>query len=303
MKNSVFNFILFLTLTNSLPANHVAESDKIRKIDSFMTALYNRGQFTGAILVADHGKLIYKKGFGLANRETTTSFIASTPEYIGSISKQFTAMGIMILKDKGRLNYHQHIRQFFPELPACMEQVTIRHLLYHISGLALFDDFPDMTEKDVFTILLKQQSLRFTPGEKFEYCNGGYSLLGMIIEKITGESLHNFMATNIFKPLGMNQTSVNETGQPNKTRAVGYTMYGTINSYDTYMGGNASIISTVEDLYKWDQELYHCSLVKPATLTEAFTPSSLVMKNSALNLKDDIFKAAVANPVRSLRTE
>ncbi len=86
---------------------------------------------------------------------------------------------------------------------------------------------PDMTEKDVFNILMKQESLRFTPGEKFEYCNAGYSLLGMIIEKISGESLNEFMTANIFKPLGMNQTSVNEISHPDKTRAIGYTMYGT----------------------------------------------------------------------------
>ncbi len=254
-----------------------------------MIALYSRGQFTGSILVADHGKLIYKRGFGMADRQSGTLFTPDTKEYIGSVSKQFTAMGIMILKDRGKLEYNEHIRFFFPELPACMEPVTIRHLLYHTSGLALFEDYPDMTEKDVFNILMKQESLRFTPGEKFEYCNAGYSLLGMIIEKISGQSLNEFMTVNIFKPLGMNQTLVNEITHPDKTRAIGYTTYATVDSYDTYMGGNASIISTIDDLYKWDQELYHCKLVKPQTFAEAFTPSSIVMKNPALDRKDDLF--------------
>src|SRR5258706_9026733 len=111
----------------------------------------------------------------------------------------------------------------------------------------------------------------------------------MIIEKITGLSLNDFMQKNIFQPVCMMHTYVSTEGKPNTKRAVGYTLYGTVNSYDTYMGGNAAVISTVEDLYKWDQELYHCRLVKPATLKEAFTPSSAVMNNPALLLKDNVF--------------
>lgn len=296
MKGIVFNIIniiIGLCLISASPGREKIvvgrESGKERKIDSLMTALNNREQFIGSILVVDHGKLIYKKAFGMADRQNRIPFTPDTKEYIGSLSKQFTAMGIMILRDRGKLEYDEHIRVFFPELPACMEPVTVRHLLYHLSGLAVFDDYPDMTEKDVFNILMKQESLRFLPGEKFEYCNAGYSLLGMIIEKISGESLNEFMIANIFKPLGMNQTSVNEISHPDKTRAIGYTVYGTVDSYDSYMGGNVSIISTVNDLYKWDQELYHCKLVKPQTLTEAFTPSSIVMKNSALDRKDETF--------------
>ena len=296
MKRTVINIIVIITglcLISAKPdrKKDIAgkETEKERKIDSLMIALYGRGQFTGSILVANHGKLIYKRAFGMADRQTGTPFTPDTKEYIGSVSKQFTAMGIMILRDKGKLEYDEHIRVFFPELPACMEPVTIRHLIYHVSGLALFDDYPDMTEKDVFNILMKQESLHFTPGEKFEYCNAGYSLLGMIIEKISGESLNEFMTANIFKPLGMNQTSVNEISHPDKTRAIGYTMYGTVDSYDSYMGGNVSIISTVNDLYKWDQELYHCKLVKPQTLAEAFTPSSIVMKNPSLDRNDNTF--------------
>jgi len=262
---------------------------KNRTIDSFMTALYGREQFTGSILVAQDGKLIYEKAFGLADREKHIPFTTGTSEYIGSVSKQFTAMGIMILKDRGFLDYNQSVRQFFPELPVCMQAVTLLHLLYHTSGLALFDDYPDMTEKDVFNILLKQDSLRFRPGEKFEYCNAGYSLLGMVIEKISGLSLNAFLTENVFKPLGMSNTLVNEINHRDTIRATGYTLYGTINSYDTYMGGNASIISSVEDLYKWDESLDKSQLVKPETLAEAFSPSSEIMKNPALTLTDPLF--------------
>lgn len=278
--------LLVLLAVNS---NLFAQQSKTGKIDSLMTAVYNRGQFTGSILIANQGKVVYKKAFGMADREKKIPFTLNTQEYIGSISKQFTAMGIAILEDRGKLKYSQSIRDFFQELPAFMQSVTVQNLLYHTSGLAIFDDYPDMTEKNVFDILLKQNKLRFTPGTKFEYCNAGYSLLGMIIEKVSGQSLNGFLTANIFKPLGMNHTVVNEISHRNTTRAIGYGLYGDINNYDSFMGGNVSIISTVEDLYKWDEALYHFKQVKQATLAEVFTPSSQAVNNTALLLKDNMF--------------
>jgi len=266
-----------------------AATAQTAKIDSLMAALYGRGQFTGSILIARKGEILYQKAFGLADREKSTPYTLETGEYIGSISKQFTAMGIMILKDRGKLDYSQSIRDFFPELPPFMQEVTIRNLLYHTSGLAVFDDYPDMTEKDVFNILLKQDRLNFKPGTKFEYCNAGYSLLGMIIAKVSGENFPDFMERNIFKPLGMAGTHVNQISRRDTGRAIGYTLYGTVNNYDSFMGGNVSIVSTAGDLYKWDEALYHFKLIKPQTLAEAFMPSSEVMKNPALTRKDDLF--------------
>ena len=216
------------------------------------TSSTKRGQFTASILVALQGRVIYERAFGLADREKNRPFTTNTTEYIGSVSKPFTALGIMILKEKNKLDYDQSVRHFFPELPNFMQVITIRHLLHHTSRLATFDDFPDMTEKDVFDILLKQKVLHFTPDKQFEYCNAGYSLLGMIIEKVSGQSLNAFLTANIFRPLKMTNTSVNEITTRNKTRAIGYDMYGTQNNYDTFIGGNASVISTVGDLFKWD---------------------------------------------------
>jgi CubicO group peptidase (beta-lactamase class C family) len=279
----VFLFSGIKIVGQLLPAGQPA------RIDSLMNAVYQRGQFTGVILVASHGKVLYEKAFGMANREKYIPFTTSTREYIGSISKQFTAVGIMILHDRGQLKYEQSVRDFFPELPACMQPVTIRNLLYHTSGLTLFDDFPNMTEQDVFKILLTQKKLNFHPGEKFEYCNAGYSLLGMLIEKVSGQTLNAFMQTNIFKPLGMHNTLVNEINHPDTTRAVGYTLYGTINNYDTYMGGNASIVSTVGDLYKWDEAIALNRLISHETLKEALTPSSVATGNAALVRKDQMF--------------
>jgi CubicO group peptidase (beta-lactamase class C family) len=278
-----------LLLLVACNGNLLAQQSKTNKIDSLLTSLYSSGQFTGAVLVAQNDRLVYKKAFGLADRAKGIPFTIQTKEYLGSISKQFTAMGIMILKDRQKLTYDQSVRDFFPELPTFMQPVTVRQLLYHTSGLAIFDDYPNMTEKDVFNILRKQDKLRFTPGEKFEYCNAGYSLLGMIIEKVSGQSLNAFMTRNIFQPLGMDHSEVNESTHPDTTRAIGYNLYGAVNSYDSYMGGNASVISTVEDLYKWDRALYHPAIVRSETLAEAFTPSNQVANNPALLIKDDLF--------------
>jgi len=288
MKAKFFILFLLIVPIASLRAQTAATAQSA-KIDSLMTLLYGRGQFTGSVLVARKGKILYQKAFGLADRAKNTPFTPETGEYIGSISKQFTAMGIMILKDRGKLDYSQPIRQFFPELPPFMQEVTIRNLLYHTSGLAVFDDYPDMSEQDVFNILLKQDRLHFKPGTKFEYCNAGYSLLGMIIEKVSGQNFPDFMAQNIFKPLGMRNTHVNQISHRDTSRATGYTLYGTVNNYDSFMGGNVSVISTASDLCKWDEALYRFKLVQLQTLAEAFMPSAEVMKNPALTRKDDLF--------------
>lgn len=226
----------------------------------------------GAVLVVEKGKLIYKKGVGFANMKTKEKFTPSTPCYIGSISKQFTAMGIVILKEKGKLSFDQSIRQYFPELPEYYQEVSILNLLQHSSGLALFDDFPGMTTTDVFNILKQQTVLRFPPGSKFEYCNANYTLLGMLIEKISAKSLNEFLTTNVFIPAGMKSTYVDEPSIKNRKRAVGYYLFGDEYNYSTYIGGAASVVSTADDLYKWDKMLYNPTIISKQSLEEIFTP-------------------------------
>jgi len=246
-------------------------SGKSKQIDSFISAINKSGQFMGAVLVSEKGKIIYKKGFGFADTKTKEKFTPETPCYIGSLSKQFTAMGVVILKEKGKINYDQSIRQYFPELPECYQAVSILNMLHHSSGFALFDDFPNMTENDVFNILKQQTSLRFTPGSKFEYCNANYTLLGMLIEKISGKSLDEFLTANVFRSCGMKNTYVDEPLIKNRRRAVGYYLFGDEYNYSTYIGGAASVVSTVEDLYKWDTMLYNPTIISKQSEEEIFT--------------------------------
>lgn len=267
--------ILFLnaqTSSHNLP-------DKSKQIDNFISAINKDGHFMGAVLVSENGKIIYKKGFGFADTKTKEKFTPATPCYIGSISKQFTAMGIAILKEKGKIDYDQSIRQYFPELPDCFQAVSILNMLHHSSGLALFGDYPDMTENDVFNILKQQTSLGFTPGSKFEYCNANYTLLGMLIEKISGKSLDEFLTANVFIPCGMKNTYVDEPAIKNRRRAVGYYLFGDEYNYSTYIGGAASVVSTVEDLYKWDKMLYNPTIISKQSAEEIFTPDKHEWEN------------------------
>ena len=267
----VIIFTVFCLFLNAQSKNKLSTTGKSKQIDKFISAINKEGQFMGAVLFAEKGKVIYKKGFGYADTKTKEKFTSATPCYVGSLSKQFTAIGIVILKEKGELHYDQSIRQYFPDLPRYCQDVSILNLLHHSSGLALFDDFPDMTKDDVYNILKQQSSLRFIPGAKFEYCNANYTLLGMIIEKISGKSLDEFMTTNVFITCGMKNTYFDEPSIKRK-RAVGYYIFGDICDYNTYIGGAASVVSTVEDLYKWDKALYNPTFISKQSLEEIFTP-------------------------------
>jgi CubicO group peptidase (beta-lactamase class C family) len=274
MKTIIFIILAISGLYLNAQQNKVFHrpSDKAKQLNDFISAIYNNGQFMGAVLVAENDEVIYKKGFGFANKMAKEKFTPATPCYIGSLSKQFTAIGIVILKEKGKLSYTQSIRLYFPELPECFQTVSILNMLHHSSGLALFDDFPNMTETDVFNILKQQTSLWFTPGSKFEYCNANYTLLGMLIEKISGMSLNEFLTANVFIPCNMKNTYVDEPSIKNIKRAVGYYLFGDEYNYNTYIGGAASIVSTVEDLYKWDKMLYNTTIISKQSLEEIFTP-------------------------------
>lgn len=283
MKKILITLITIISICWSAYAQKIPSKSK--QINTFISTIHRDGQFSGALLVVEKGKIIYKKGFGYANRQTKELFTTDTPCYIGSVSKQFTAMGIMVLQQEGKLSYNQSVRTYFPELPECMQPVTILHLLHHTGGLALFGDYPDMNEKDVFAILQKQQSLRFSPGEKFEYCNAGYTLLGMVLEKISGETLNDFLTKKVFLPSGMKNTYVNSALIRNRKRAVGYYVFGDENNYDTFIGGAASVVSTIDDLYLWDKMLYAPTIVSAKTLEKAFERDKLTSPDEMYGTK------------------
>jgi N-acyl-D-aspartate/D-glutamate deacylase len=274
------------SICDKLLRSNVGQS-KVELINEFLSTLDEKGELNGVVLVSENSQVIYKKGFGYANYEEKKSHTVQSCFRLASVSKQFAAMAIMILSERGKLAYDDDIRKYLPSLP--YEGVTIRHLLVHTSGLpdymVLFDDKWDDKEKLVY----KEDVLRlfgeyhppvdFAPGEKYEYSNTGYCLLACIVESASGERFDVFMQKNIFGPLEM-QNTVLATGakdQPIKNRAFGYSSSFENTDYHYINGvvGDGGIYSTVDDVFKWDQGLYNAGLVNKSTMAEALTPYKL----------------------------
>jgi len=298
--NKHFRSVLILTLTLFAfavcnPNSSSFAQSKAEKIDNLMQACYKNGQFNGAVLVAEHGKVIYDKSFGIANIETKEKIKPNSQFRLGSVSKQFTSMAIMMLKERGKLNYDDDIRKFLPELP--YPGITIRHLLTHTSGLPdymmLFDENWDQdkedaserkiaTNKDALNLFAKYHpEVLFKPGEQWEYSNTGYVMLALVIERASGKEFDQFLNDNIFKPLRMSHTLVFSPLKDHKMerRVYGYQLEldGVTYSENDFnylngIAGDGGIYSTTKDLFKWDQSLYTEKLVNKSTLKEAFTP-------------------------------
>jgi len=254
--------------------------EKAKKIDKLMTYCWENGIFNGTISVVENQKVIYKKAFGLADFETKTNLETDYVFYLASVSKQFTSMSIMILKERGKLSYDDPLSKYFPEFPVYAKKVSIRHLMTHTSGIPdhfrLGANRPGLKNQDVLDLLIKQDSLDFQPGEKFSYSNGGYVLLAMITEQVSELPLHTFMKKNIFEPLGMGSSLVYDESKPDIARkAVGYNLDGEKDDYNILTTGAGGIYSNVEDLFIWDQALYENKLVDQKTLNEAFQPFKL----------------------------
>ncbi|HFK5545884.1 TPA: serine hydrolase domain-containing protein [Elizabethkingia anophelis] len=275
---------------------------KEKKLDSLFTSLYAAKEFNGNVLVAEKGKVIYEKSFGLANEKTQQKLDKNTVFELASVSKQFTAMGIVQLEKEGKLSYNDPLTKYFPEL-SFYKPITIDNLLHHTSGLpdymSLFDKNWDKkkfaTNKDVVEMLAKYKpELLFVPGDKYEYSNTGYALLGLIIEKVSKQSYGDYLNKKIFKPLGMANTRVYRSRyKPEKISnyALGYVVDSLGNKkllddlgkeYYTYyldgIVGDGMVNSTTGDLLKWDRALYGDKLVNQKDKDLIF--SSIVTKDN-----------------------
>ena len=254
------------------------------KADKYINAYVKQQRFSGSVLIAKNGKFLLSKGYGMANYEHDIPNTPKTKFRLGSITKQFTAMAIMQLQEKGLLNVNDPITKYIPGYPETGEKITIHNLLTHTSGIPNFTMFPDYRE----TVMLhspiektiarfKDKPLEFTPGEKFNYSNSGYILLGYIVEKVSGKPYETYLKENIFQPLGMSNTGYDDHSPIIKNRASGYSI-GTeelINAPYIDMSiphAAGALYSTVEDLYLWDRALYIEKLVSKTSLNKMFTP-------------------------------
>lgn len=283
MKYTLRIFAILFWVVSSLQSQSntaVENSAEANRIDSLMQASYKDGIFNGVILVSQNGKPIYKNAFGYADKANNSKLNKTSVFYLASVSKQFTAMAIMMLKERNKLSYDDKLSMYFPDFPDYANTVTIKHLLTHTSGIP--DHFglgiykKGLTNNDVIEVLAKRKKLDFKPGKKYSYSNGGYVLLSEIVQKTSGTPFHEFMETNIFKPLNMNATLVyNQSTQAIPNRAVGYNKAGELDDYKIFTTGAGGIFSTLDDLHLWDQALYTEKLIPKSTLEEAFTRTTL----------------------------
>ncbi len=248
------------------------------KIDTLIQSLYSRDQFKGCILVSMNEKVVYKKAYGKSDVEKNIPFNISTPCYLASVSKQFTAAGILILTQKKLIALDDHLNKYFPDFPNG-ESITIRQLLSHTSGIVNYEDLgidnPTLTNQKVYESLVEHKTLQFQPGEKYEYSNSGYVLLAMIIEKVSKMPFADFMKNYVFDPLKMTNTFIYDKSNIQKSLAKAYGKFGDESDAIGNTTGDGGICSTVEDLFKWDKALYTNKLVSQSALMQAFEPAIL----------------------------
>jgi len=245
-----------------------------------MQTLYQRGQYNGSIIVAVRGKIIYRNAFGESNMDTHEKFTPATVSCLASVSKQFTSMTIMMLAEQHKIQYDDPISKYVPEIAKYADGITIRHLLTHTSGIPdvgdLGIDHPGLTNSEVLKTLIKQDSLAFKPGTKYQYSNTGYVLLSVTVERITGKSFKDYLTERILNPLNMSNTFLYDGTEKKSGRvAIAYNQFRKKDDYNSYETGDGGIYSSVDDLLKWDEALYSERLVKHSTLDTAFTPAKV----------------------------
>lgn len=302
MHHNLSNFfkmkkILLLLLLS--PALY-AQNDYTEILNAYMQKQVIENNFNGNVLVSKNGKIIYQKSFGYADFDTKRLLNDSSVFELASVSKQFTAMGILLLVEKGKIKLSDSLRKFFPQLP--YYNITLKNMLTHTSGLPAYMDemAPKWNHKkiafnkDVIQFLATEKpAIHFQPGSKWEYSNTAYILLASIIEKVSGQSFKDYMAENIFIPLGMTHSRVYNTRRSLKeiipNYAYGfvysdslkkYVLPGSVPRFDGVyyfdgVEGDAAISSATGDLFKWEEALKNHLLLSKALQKEMLSPQSL----------------------------
>mgnify|MGYP002641298001 CR=1 FL=1 len=277
MKYKLCFPLLMVVILVSCETNHNSE----------INALFEgySGKLPGAAaMVIQNGDILYQGTFGMADIDQGIAVSDSSNFRLASVTKQFTAMAILQLMDDNQLNFNTSLREIFPAFPMYAADINYGHLLHHTSGLLDYEGLiadsatVPVRDADVLDLLLLQDTTRFLPGSDYSYNNGGYALLALTVERISGMPFQDYLKENIFKPLQMH-TSVaflkgyNEV--PN--RAYGYylkdhSILFSDQSMTSSVLGDGGIYTSLKDMYKWDQALYGTTLVSQAMIDSAFTP-------------------------------
>ena len=256
----------------------------VERVDEYMQAEMKVNGFSGTILLARNGVPIVAKGYGMANAEWSIPNTPRTKFRLGSITKQFTSMAVMQLQQQGKLKVQDPICQYLTPCPDAWKPITVHHLLTHTSGIPSYTNSPSYVTNMMVPKTLDQMvagfrdlPLEFEPGSQFKYNNSGYFLLGVLLEKVTGQTYERVLRDQIFTPLGMQDSGYDSPAQILPMRASGYSRQGQDLTNARYLDmvqpfAAGALYSTVDDLLKWDQALYTDRLLPGAARTEMFTP-------------------------------
>lgn len=276
---TVLTLILFCILTFHSSAQNWQDTAKL--IDDIFIR-YTSDRPGCQLAISRYGKIIYSKAWGLSDIEHATPLATSSIIEAGSVSKQFTAAAILLLQSEGKLSLNDDIRKYLPEIPDYGKTITLQHLIHHTSGLKdwgslmAFSDWPRGTKlysnDDVLRIMSKQRSLNHNPGEEFFYSNTNYVLLAIIVQRVSGQSLAEFTTQRIFGPAQMKATQWrNDIRHIFPGRAIAYSKQGDV--YFTDMPyenvyGNGGLLTTAEDLLKWNDYYTHAKINGSSFLKE-----------------------------------
>lgn len=273
--------------------DHERIDRKAAWIDSIFNRLHKRSGFNGAVLYGEKGRMVYKNAFGIGDYRKKDTLTSSSSFQLASVSKMITATAIMILKEKGRLDFDDTLTRYFPDFP--YREVTIRHLMTHRSGLSRYmslahekwtDKSKPFLNGDMLELFIKHKpDPYFQPDKGFHYCNTNYALLACVVEEVAAMPFERFVKMEIFRPLEMNNSFVYnhrhdtlvpfyvEKGVPGYNYS-GWRLRKVRDYYLNGVMGDKGVYSTVEDLFKLDQAFYDHLLLSEETLHEAFSPGS-----------------------------
>lgn len=270
-------------------ADSSAQEELTDKVDRVF-AEWNTTSSPGcALAVVKDDHVVYEHGYGMANLELGIAITPQSVFDIGSVSKQITAMAILLLAQEHRLSLDDDIRKYLPEMPDYGSTITIRHMLHHTSGLRNYDDLFDLqgipeadltTDRDAMELILRQKGVNFRAGEEFLYSDTNYFLMSQIVKRVTGQTLRQFAQNRIFGPLQMTSTHFHDDHTMIvPRRATGYAPHKgggfEIDMSNFEQLGDGSVMTTVEDLFKWDQNFDHPLVGGADAIRQLTTPGTL----------------------------
>lgn len=270
-----------------LGAQHVeagAPADFSDRADALLMKHLEAGDFSGVVIVADHGRPLLRRAYGVANREWGVPVTLETQFRIGSTTKTFTAAAILQLVEAGKVGLDDKIDKYVQAAPPSWSGVTLRQLLEHTSGIPDYSRISGFIREaarldlqpEQIVDLVRDKPLDFTPGAKFNYSNTGYVLLGMVIERASGEAFPNYLQNHFFRPLKLSHTAYDDVGEIVPKRASGYWLSDKVLKNARFMT-TASVYaagglrSTADDLLLWDQALHTGKLLSPESMAAMFT--------------------------------